>query len=59
MESAAGPCHNSSQQQRRGGGEGALGLAPGVAERLKTPIRRPSSPPKETASLEVEHEQEP
>ena len=36
-----------------------MGLAPGVAERLKTPIRRPSSPPKETASLEVEHEQEP
>ena len=30
-----------------GGGRGALGLAPWVAWRLKTPIRRPSSSPKE------------
>ena len=35
-----------------GGGRGALGLAPWVAWRLKTPIRRPSPPLKETASLE-------
>ena len=34
---------------RRAGAGGAWGLAPWAVRRLKTPIRRPSSPPKETA----------
>ena len=34
---------------RRAGAGGAWGLAPWAIRRLKTPIRRPSSPPKETA----------